>query len=98
MVRGSLAREHPEIVLNLYRAFNDAKTVARQSLSRGRSPALLFGNEQLAGTCESFTGDPFSYGRASNRGMLERVVGLCEEQGLVRDRPSIDQLFMSGIE
>jgi 4,5-dihydroxyphthalate decarboxylase len=98
MVRGSLAREHPEIILNLYRAFNDAKTVAQQSLSRGRSRALLFGNEQLAGTCESFTRDPFSYGSASNRVMLETVVALCQEQGLVRDKPPIEQLFVSGIE
>jgi 4,5-dihydroxyphthalate decarboxylase len=95
MMRGSLAREHPEIVFNLYRAFNDAKTVAQQSLSRGRSQAILFGNEQLARTCGSFAGDPFSYGSASNRVMLERVVGLCQEQGLVRDAPSIEQLFVS---
>ena len=67
MVRGSLARAHPELVANLYRAFCEAKTAARQSLPREKPPGLLFGNEQLARTCESFAGDPFSYGIDSNR-------------------------------
>jgi hypothetical protein len=30
--------------------------------------------------------------------MLEAVVQLCQEQGLVRDKPSIEQLFVPGIE
>ena len=98
MVRGSLAREHPALVANLYRAFHEAKTAAQRSLSRERSPAILVGNEQLAMTCESFAGDPFAYGGGPNRAMLETVLELCQEQGLVRDRPSIDQLFVSGID
>jgi 4,5-dihydroxyphthalate decarboxylase len=98
MVRGSLAREQPALVANLYRAFNEAKTLARQSLPRGRSPGLLFGSEALATTCASFAGDPFSYGIGSNRTMLETVVGLCQEQGLVRDKPSVEQLFVPGTE
>jgi 4,5-dihydroxyphthalate decarboxylase len=94
MVRGSLAREHPAIVANLYRAFHESKIVAGQSLSSERQRALLFGNEQLAMTCESFAGDPFSYGIDSNRAMLETVVELCQEQGLVRGKSSIEQLFV----
>ena len=94
MVRGSLAREHPAIVANLYRAFHESKIVAGQSLSSERQRALLFGNEQLAMTCESFAGDPFSYGIDSNREMLETVVELCQEQGLVRGKSSIEQLFV----
>jgi len=98
MVRGSLAREHPALIENLYRAFRESKTLAQQSLPDERPPGFLFGNEQLARTCESFVGDPFSYGSSSNRTMLETVVQLCQEQGLVRDRPSIEQLFVPGIE
>lgn len=98
MVRGSLAREHPALVANLLEAFNESKTLAQQSLP-GESPrGVLFGNEQLARTCEAFVGDPFSYGLGSNRAMLETVVELCREQGLVRDKPSIEQLFAAGIE
>lgn len=38
---------------------------------------------------DQFAGDPFSYGVGSNQAMLETVVQLCQEQGLVRDKPSI---------
>ena len=96
MVRGSLAREHPALVAKLYRAFHESKALAQQSLPRETPRGLLFGNEQLARTCESFAGDPFSYGIDSNRAMLETVVHLCQEQGLVRDKSSIEQLFVPG--
>jgi 4,5-dihydroxyphthalate decarboxylase len=96
MVRGSLAREHPALVENLYRAFGEARTLAQQSLPRENSPGLLFGNEQLARTCVSLVGDPFSYGIGANRTMLETVVQLCQEQGLVRDKPAVEQLFAPG--
>src|SRR6478672_12782767 len=79
VVRGSLAREHPELVANLYRAFHEAKTLAQQSLPRETPRGHLFGNEPLARTCESFAGDPFSYGIESNRTMLETIVQLCQE-------------------
>ena len=95
MVRGSLAREHPALVANLYRAFRESKNVAQQSLPRERPPAFLFGNEQLARTCASFVGDPFAYGIGANRKMLETVVRLCHEQGLIRDQPLVEQLFVS---
>ena len=96
MVRGSLAREHPALVAKLYQAFRDAKTLAQQSLPHERPPGLLFGNEQLAQTCASFDGDPFAHGVSANRAMLETVVQLCQEQGLVRDRPAVEQLFVPG--
>ncbi len=94
MVRGSLAREHPALVANLYRAFRESKNFAQQSLPRERPPALLFGNEQLARTCASLVGDPFAYGIGLNRTMLKTVVRLCHEQGLIRDQPLVEQLFV----
>jgi 4,5-dihydroxyphthalate decarboxylase len=96
MIRGSLAREQLALVANLYRALCEAKTLAQQSLPRDRAPGLLFGTEQLARTCETFAGDPFAYGIGANRTMLETVVQLCHEQGLIRDLPPVEQLFVSG--
>lgn len=98
MVKGRLARERREIVSGLYRAFCDAKTLARQSAPPGTSPALLFGNEQLARAGEALTGDPYAYGIQANRTMLEDVVRLCRDQGLIGDEPRVEQLFMPGVE
>jgi hypothetical protein len=98
MVRGSLAREHPEVVANLWRAFLEAKALAQQALPHDRPLGVLFGSEELARTCTPFPADPFAYGIGPNRAMLETVIALCREQGLVRQTPSIEQLFVSGLD
>jgi len=98
MVRGSLAREHPELVANLWRGFLEARALAQQSLPQGRAPGVLFGSEELARTCASFPADPYAYGVGPNRAMLETVVALCREQGLVRQAPPIEQLFVAGLD
>ncbi len=97
MIRGSLAREHPALVASLYRAFCEAKRRAQHSLPLEKSPGILFGSEALAKTCATFDGDPFAYGIDTNRAMLENIVQLCHQQGLVSDKPAVDQLFVPGI-
>ena len=96
MVRGGLAREHPKLVANLLQTFREAKALAQRSLPRARLPGLLFGSEPLAETCASFDGDPFAYGIRANRTMLETVVQLCQEQGIVQHKPAVERLFVSG--
>jgi 4,5-dihydroxyphthalate decarboxylase len=97
MVSGRLAREHPQVVAALYRAFGEAKALARQALPAGASPALLFGNDTLARVCEGLGAEAYAYGIDANRPMLEAVVRLCREQGLVRDEPPVEQLFVSAL-
>lgn len=97
MIRGELARRQPDLVLALYRAFGAAKALARQSLPSGTAPGVLFGNENLTRACESLDGDPFAYGIGANRTMLEAIVRFCVEQGLVRDPPPVEQLFVPGM-
>jgi hypothetical protein len=41
--------------------------------------------------------DPFAYGIGANRSMLETVVQMCQAQGLVRDKPVVEQLFVRGM-
>jgi 4,5-dihydroxyphthalate decarboxylase len=98
MIRGSLAREQPALLANLYRAFCEAQGLARATLPSGKPPGVLFGNEAMARTCETSAGDPFAYGVDANRPMLENVVRLCQAQGIVKDLPAIGQLFVPGLE
>jgi 4,5-dihydroxyphthalate decarboxylase len=96
MVRGSLAREQPALVANLYRAFGVARAAAQRALPAQSNAGILFGSAQLAQSCATFAGDPFAYGIGANRLMLETVVQFCQAQGLVRDKPSIESLFVRG--
>jgi 4,5-dihydroxyphthalate decarboxylase len=93
MIRASLAREHPQIVANLYRAFVDAVRQAEADLGAGAHKATLFGNESLARTSASFDGDAFAYGIEPNRAMLTTVIALCREQGLIRAAPTVEEIF-----
>jgi 4,5-dihydroxyphthalate decarboxylase len=96
MVNGRLAREHPRVIAALYRAFGEANLRARQALPAGASPALLFGSDALAQACEG-AGEACAYGIEANRPMLEAVVRLCCSQGLVRDEPRLEDLFVSSL-
>lgn len=98
MVRASLAREHPALVASLYRAFGESQALARRSLPRESPQGLVFGSQELAKSCQPYGDDPFSYGIGANRTMLETVVQFCQEQGLVRDKPAVEQLFVSGMD
>jgi 4,5-dihydroxyphthalate decarboxylase len=97
MVNGRLAREHPQVIAALYRAFGEANLLARQALPAGASPALLFGSDALAQACEGAGAEACAYGIEANRPMLEAVVRLCRSQGLVRDEPPLEDLFVSSL-
>jgi 4,5-dihydroxyphthalate decarboxylase len=97
MVSGRLAREHPQVVAALYRAFGEAEALARQALPGGASPALLFGSDALAQACDGMGAETYAYGIEANRPMLQAVVRLCRSQGLVRDEPPLQDLFVSSL-
>lgn len=97
MVRGSLARENPRLVGALYRAFVEASSESRNRLLSMHSAGRLFGSEYLARTCGTLGGTPYAYGIEPNRAMLEEVVRLCREQGLIRAPIPIESMFVPGI-
>jgi len=96
MIRGSLAREQPHLVTALYRAFCEASATAQRASTSPTRAGSLFGNEYLAATCAELGGAPFGYGIEPNRAMLEDVLKLCREQGLVGSAPKVEDLFMPG--
>lgn len=96
VIRGEVLRRYPGVAVNLYHAFQKAKALAQQSLPQRIPSGLVFGAEYLARMREMFGNDPFPYGVAANRAMLETVVQFSQEQGLIHDRPTIEQLFAAG--
>lgn len=96
VIRGEVLRKYAWVSVNLYHAFQEAKALVQQSLPERIASGLIFGAEYLTRTREMFGEDPFSYGVAPNRAMLETVVQFAQEQGLINERPAIEQLFASG--
>ena len=93
MVSGRLARSQPEVVTSLYRGFLESQRHAQATLRSDESAAVLFGSEALSSCCQSLATDPFAYGVEANRAMLQDVVHLCVEQGLISEAPTLEQMF-----
>lgn len=98
MVRGSLARERPDVLSALYRAFVRASEEALHRLPSHSQAGRLYGNEYLEQTCAPLGAAPFAYGIGSNRTMLEDVVKLCVQQGLIDRAPAIGEMFAAGFQ
>jgi 4,5-dihydroxyphthalate decarboxylase len=93
-IRGEIHERYPWAAFNLYRALIDAKTEATRVLASSIPSALFFGEEYLAQTKSICGDDPFPYGIEANRPMLEFMTQMSYEQGLVKVRPSLDDLFL----
>jgi 4,5-dihydroxyphthalate decarboxylase len=92
-LRADVYERHPWAAFNLYRALIDAKTVAGRELRTAIPSALILGEEYLAQTRALFGDDPFPYGVEPNRPMLEFMTLMSYEQGLIKSRPRVEELF-----
>jgi 4,5-dihydroxyphthalate decarboxylase len=93
-IRGDVHERYPWAAFNLYRALIDAKAVADRNLAGSIPSALFFGEEYLAQTRHICGDDPFPYGVEANRPMLEDLTSMAHEQGLIKVRPEIEELFL----
>jgi 4,5-dihydroxyphthalate decarboxylase len=93
VIRGDIDRKYPWLAFNLFKAFVAAKELAQDKLS-GRIPSgLIFGQEYLRMTKSVFGEDPYPYGLAANRPMLQTIVDYSFEQGLTKEKQGLADLF-----
>lgn len=93
VIRGDLARRHPWLALNVYKAFLEAKRLAEQRLIDAIPVSLVFRWEYLSQTKRYFGDDPFPYGVSANRRPLQDLIGYSAEQGLISAAFPVDTLF-----
>lgn len=92
-VRGDIYKKYPWVAFNLYSAFVKAKQHFNTKLADAIPAALFFGPEYLAKTQELFGSDPYPYGVKGNRKMLETLVDFSYEQGLIKSKMKVEELF-----
>ena len=92
-IRGDIYRKYPWVAFNLYTGFVKAKEHFNAKLVDSIPSALFFGKEYLAMTQEIFGKDPYPYGVKSNRKMLETLIDFSHEQGLISQKPKVEELF-----
>jgi 4,5-dihydroxyphthalate decarboxylase len=95
-IRQALADEHPWLAVNLFRAFNEAKAIAMKRMANPRIVPLAWYRDAWEEQERVLGPDPWEYGLTDkNRKVLETLVGYSHEQGLIKKRPTLEQLFLS---
>jgi 4,5-dihydroxyphthalate decarboxylase len=85
-------RDNPWLAFNLYKAFVAAKEVAQERITRALPSMMILGNEFAGEARKDFGDDPFAYGIAANRNMLQTVIDFSHEQGFIGEKPKPEEL------
>lgn len=95
-LRQEIVDKYPWAPLNLQVAFNKAKAIAMRRLENPRIVPLVLYREAWEEQEEIFGPDPWEYGLSErNRHNLETLVGYAHEQGLIKRRIPLEELFLA---
>ena len=87
---------HPWVPINMFQAFQRAKAIAMARMANPRIVPLAWYREAWEEQQELMGRDPWEYGLSGqNRKTLETMVGYSHEQGLIRRRIPLEELFLS---
>ena len=94
-IKREIVESHPWIPINMYHAFNKAKSIAMERMKNPRIVPLAWyqaAQEEQEGILGP---DPWEYGLTEkNRKTLDMLAGFSHEQGLTPRRLSADELFL----
>ena len=93
VVQNRILEKHPWVALNLYNAFTQAKQRSYAEMGYLLRSNVMAAFGVLEAQRRTFGEDPFPYGLANNRTALQTLAGHSLEQGLVRTRVEVDELF-----
>jgi 4,5-dihydroxyphthalate decarboxylase len=95
-LRQEIVEKYPWVPVNMYMAFNEAKAIAMRRMENPRIVPLAWYREAWEEQQELLGPDPWEYGLSErNRHQLETLVGYSHEQGLIRRRIPLEELFLS---
>ena len=93
-IRRHVIDRYPWVAINLFHAFDRAKSIAVKRLANPRVVPLAFYREAWEEQERIMGPDPWEYGlTGSNRHNLQTLVGYAHEQGLTRRKFALDELF-----
>jgi 4,5-dihydroxyphthalate decarboxylase len=94
-LKQELVDTHPWIVPNLYQAFEQSKALAMKRMRNPRLVPLAWYQEAWEEQETLLGPDPWQYGLGDqNRKNLETLVGYSHAHGLIKNRLSVDELFL----
>jgi len=95
-IRQPLVERHSWLAINLFRAFDESKKLAMKRMANPRIVPLAWYRAAWEEQEQELGPDPWEYGLSErNRKNLETLIGYSYEQGLIKKRPTLEQLFLS---
>ena len=95
-VKRDIVERYPWIPVNLYKAFDKAKAIGMKRMYNPRIAPLAWYRHALEEQRKLLGEDPWEYGLSdSNRHNLDTLVGYSHEQGMLKRRWPLDELFLS---
>jgi 4,5-dihydroxyphthalate decarboxylase len=95
-VKQEIVDAHPWVPINMFHAFQKAKTIAMARMANPRIVPLAWYREAWEEQEQILGPDPWEYGlTARNRHTIETLAGYSHEQGLTKRRLGADDLFVS---
>jgi 4,5-dihydroxyphthalate decarboxylase len=92
VVRNDLLDANPDLAVDLFDAFAEAKRIYVQRLREGRVEAAS-ATDQVHVRVMEIAGDPLPYGIEPNRQALEAIVQYSVEQGILSRPVAVEELF-----
>ena len=94
-IRREIVERYPWVPINLYHAFNESKAIAMKRMVNPRIVPLAWYREAWEEQEEILGPDPWEYGLTErNAKQLGILVGYSHEQGMIRRKIPLDELFL----
>ena len=95
VLREEVYEKHPWIAQSLFKAFNESKRLCQEAMYEfsALKYMLAWSIDEMEKEREILGADPWAYGLAANRHVLETLVQYTYEQGLISQRLEVDSLF-----
>jgi 4,5-dihydroxyphthalate decarboxylase len=95
-IRREITKKYPWVAINVFNAFNTAKDLGMTRLRNPRIVPLAWYREAWEEQEQLLGADPWEYSLSDrNCRNLERLIGYAHEQGLIRRKPPVDELFIN---
>ena len=95
-LRQAVVEQYPWVAVNLFKAFEEAKAVAMQRMQNPRIVPLAWYRDAWEEQETILGADPWEYGLTDkNRKNLQTLIGYSHEQGLIKNKPAVDELFLN---
>ncbi len=95
-IKQEIAERHPWVATNMYKAFERAKALAMERMVNPRIVPLAWYREGWEEQEQILGKDPWEYGLTErNAKNFERLVSYSHEQGVIKRRPALDELFLN---